>query len=106
HVSFVDTAAPLPAFLTILGFSLYDTVVVFDKVTEYQRTLTATGRSTYGEMVNRALNSVLMPSLSTSLVALLPVLSLLFIGAGVLGATALEDFALALAVGLFIGSYS
>jgi preprotein translocase subunit SecF len=81
-------------------------VVVFDKVTEYQRTLTATGRSTYGEMVNRALNSVLMRSLSTSLVALLPVLSLLFIGAGVLGATALEDFALALAVGLFIGSYS
>jgi preprotein translocase subunit SecF len=100
------TPATVTAFLTILGFSLYDTVVVFDKVVEYQRTLTATGRSTYGEMVNRALNSVLMRSLSTSLVALLPVLSLLFIGAGLLGATALEDFALALAVGLFIGSYS
>jgi preprotein translocase subunit SecF len=100
------TPATVTAFLTILGFSLYDTVVVFDKVVEYQRTLTATGRSTYSEMVNRALNSVLMRSLSTSLVALLPVLSLLIVGAGIMGATALEDFALALAAGLFIGSYS
>jgi preprotein translocase subunit SecF len=57
-------------------------------------------------MVNRALNSVLMRSLSTSLVALLPVMSLLFVGAGIMGATALEEFALALAAGLFIGSYS
>jgi preprotein translocase subunit SecF len=100
------TPATVTAFLTILGFSLYDTVVVYDKVVEYQRTLTGTGRSTYSEMVNRALNSVLMRSLSTSLVALLPVLSLLIVGAGIMGATALEDFALALAAGLFIGSYS
>src|SRR5215471_934697 len=100
------TPATVTAFLTILGFSLYDTVVVFDKVVEYQKTLTATGRSTYGEMVNRALNSVLMRSLSTSLVALLPVVSLLVVGSGIMGATALEDFALALAAGLFIGSYS
>jgi preprotein translocase subunit SecF len=85
---------------------LYDTVVVFDKVVEFQRSLTATGRSTYGEMVNRSLNAVLMRSLSTSLVALLPVVSLLIVGSGILGATALEDFALALAAGLFIGSYS
>src|SRR5215471_12039632 len=100
------TPATVTAFLTILGFSLYDTVVVFDKVVEYQRTLTATGRSTYSEMVNRALNSVLMRSLSTSLVALLPVVSLLVVGSGIMGATALEDFALALLAGLFIGSYS
>jgi preprotein translocase subunit SecF len=103
---FQVSPATVTAFLTILGFSLYDTVVVFDKVVEYQKTLTATGRSTYGEMVNRALNSVLMRSLSTSLVALLPVVSLLVVGSGIMGATALEDFALALAAGLFIGSYS
>ena len=103
---FQVSPATVTAFLTILGFSLYDTVVVFDKVTEFQRTLTATGRATYGEMVNRSLNAVLMRSLSTSLVALLPVVSLLIVGSGILGATALEDFALALAAGLFIGSYS
>jgi preprotein translocase subunit SecF len=103
---FQVTPATVTAFLTILGFSLYDTVVVFDKVTELQKTLTATGRMTYSDMVDRALNSVLMRSLSTSLVALLPVMSLLVVGSGIFGATALEDFALALAVGLFIGSYS
>jgi preprotein translocase SecF subunit len=103
---FQITPATVTAFLTILGFSLYDTVVVFDKVSELQKTLTATGRMTYSDMVNRALNAVLMRSLSTSLVALLPVMSLLVVGAGVFGATALEDFAIALAVGLFIGSYS
>jgi preprotein translocase subunit SecF len=103
---FQVSPATVTAFLTILGFSLYDTVVVFDKVTEFQRSLTATGRATYGETVNRSLNAVLMRSLSTSLVALLPVLALLIVGAGILGATALEDFALALAAGLFIGSYS
>jgi preprotein translocase subunit SecF len=103
---FAVTPATITAFLTILGFSLYDTVVVFDKVRENQRVLTATGRSTYGEMVNKSLNQVLMRSFSTSFVALMPVLSLLFVGAGVFGATSLEDFALALAAGLFIGSYS
>jgi len=103
---FTVSPATVTAFLTILGFSLYDTVVVFDKVVEFQRTLTGTGRSTYSEMVNRSLNAVLMRSVSTSLVALLPVVSLLIVGAGILGATALEDFALALAAGLFIGSYS
>jgi preprotein translocase subunit SecF len=103
---FPVTPATVTAFLTILGFSLYDTVVVFDKIGEYQKSLTATGRLTYGEMVDKALNSVLMRSLSTSFVALLPVLSLLIVGSLILGATALEDFALALAVGLFIGAYS
>ena len=103
---FEVTPATITAFLTILGFSLYDTVVVFDKVRENQRVLTATGRTTYSEMVNRSLNAVLMRSLSTSFVALMPVLSLLVVGAGIFGATSLEDFALALAAGLFIGSYS
>jgi preprotein translocase subunit SecF len=103
---FQVSPATVTAFLTILGFSLYDTVVVFDKVVEFQRSLTATGRSTYAEMVNRSLNAVLMRSVSTSLVAVLPVVSLLVVGSGILGATALEDFALALAAGLFIGSYS
>jgi preprotein translocase subunit SecF len=103
---FQVSPATITAFLTILGFSLYDTVVVFDKVLEFQKSMVSTGRATYSEMVNRALNAVLMRSLSTSLVALLPVMSLLFVGSGILGATALEDFALALAAGLFIGSYS
>jgi preprotein translocase subunit SecF len=103
---FEVTPATVTAFLTILGFSLYDTVVVFDKVRENEKALTATGRSTYSEMVNRSLNQVLMRSLSTSVVALLPVVSLLVVGSLILGATALEDFALALAAGLFIGSYS
>ena len=103
---FEVTPATITAFLTILGFSLYDTVVVFDKVRENERVLTSTGRSTYGEMVNKSLNAVLMRSISTSFVALMPVLSLLIVGAGIFGATSLEDFALALAAGLFIGSYS
>jgi len=103
---FEVTPATVTAFLTILGFSLYDTVVVFDKVREFEGSLVATGRETYGEMVDRALNAVLMRSLSTSLVALLPVISLLVVGSWILGATALDDFAIALAVGLFIGSYS
>jgi preprotein translocase subunit SecF len=103
---FTVSPATVTAFLTILGFSLYDTVVVFDKISEYQRSLTATGRMTYGEMVNKSLNAVLMRSLSTSFVAIVPVLSLLIVGSLILGATALQDFALALAAGLFTGSYS
>jgi preprotein translocase subunit SecF len=103
---FEVTPATVTAFLTILGFSLYDTVVVFDKVKENQTTLTSVGRSTYSDMTNRSLNQVLMRSLSTSFVALLPVACLLVIGAWIMGATTLEDFALALFVGLFIGSYS
>jgi preprotein translocase subunit SecF len=105
-LQFVVSPATVTAFLTILGFSLYDTVVVYDKIKENERTLLATGRSTYPEMVNRSLNAVLMRSLSTTIVALLPVLSLLIVGSLIMGATALEEFALALAAGLFIGSYS
>ena len=103
---FSVTPATIVAFLTILGYSLYDTVVVFDKVGENTRGLAASGRLTYGDTVNLSMNQVLMRSLNTSLVAILPVLSVLVIGAYALGATALQDFGLALLVGLLTGAYS
>jgi preprotein translocase subunit SecF len=94
------------AFLTILGYSLYDTIVVFDKVQENTRGLASTNRLTYTDTVNLSMNQVLARSLNTSLVAVLPILSILIIGAWVLGATALQDFGLALFVGLTAGTYS
>ena len=103
---FEVTPATVVAFLTILGYSLYDTVVVFDKVQENARGLSAQGRLTYSETVNLSMNQVLMRSINTSLVAILPILSVLLIGSGVLGATALKDFGLALLVGLITGAYS
>ena len=103
---FQVTPATVIAFLTILGYSLYDTIVVFDKVEENTRGLAASGRMTYGDTVNLSMNQVLMRSLNTSFVAILPVLSVLIIGAYVLGATALEDFGLALSIGLLTGAYS
>lgn len=103
---FAVSPATVIAFLTILGYSLYDTIVVFDKVEENTRGLAASGRMTYGDTVNLSMNQVLMRSLNTSLVAIMPVLSVLIIGAYVLGATALEDFGLALTIGLLTGAYS
>jgi preprotein translocase subunit SecF len=103
---FAVSPATVIAFLTILGFSLYDTIVVFDKVEENTRGLAASGRMTYEDTVNLSMNQVLMRSLNTSLVAILPVLSVLILGAYVLGATALEDFGLALTIGLLTGAYS
>ena len=97
---FEVTPATVVAFLTILGFSLYDTVVVFDKVRENQATIGTVPGDTYSTMVNRSLNQVLMRSLNTSFVALLPVGSLLIVGSWLLGAVTLQDFALALFVGL------
>ena len=94
------------AFLTILGYSLYDTIVVFDKVQENTRGLASTNRLTYTDTVNISMNQVLARSMNTSLVAILPILSILVIGAWILGATALEDFGLALFVGLTTGAYS
>ena len=94
------------AFLTILGYSLYDTIVVFDRVQENTRGLASTNRLTYSDTVNLSMNQVLARSLNTSLVAILPILSILVIGAWVLGATALQDFGLALFVGLAAGAYS
>lgn len=102
---FEVTPATVVAFLTILGFSLYDTIVVFDKVKENQERYQSY-RMPYADVVNVSMNQVLMRSLNTSLAAVLPVLSLLILGAGILGATTLREFALALLVGLITGSYS
>ncbi len=103
---FEVTPATVVAFLTILGFSLYDTVVVFDKVKDNQARLGTVRGDTYSAMVNRSLNQVLMRSINTSIVALLPVASLLFVGTYLFGGLALRDFALALFVGLLTGAYS
>ncbi len=102
---FEVTPATVVAFLTILGFSLYDTIVVFDKVNENTDRF-AGARVPYPDVINVSMNQVLMRSLNTSLAAVLPVLSLLILGSGILGAVTLRDFALALLVGLLTGSYS
>lgn len=94
------------AFLTILGYSLYDTVVVFDRVQETTGRLGSAGRRTYSEAVNTSMNEVFWRSVNTSAMAVLPVLALLVIGSQVLGATTLEDLAIALFVGMLSGVYS
>lgn len=103
---FEVTPATVIAGLTILGYSIYDGIVVFDKIEENTKGLAASGRMTYGDMVNLSLNQVLMRSLNTSITALLPILSLLVVGGRLLGASTLEDFALALLVGLAASAYS
>ena len=105
-VGFDVTPATVIGFLTILGYSLYDTVVVFDKVRENTRTITSTGKSTFSQATNLAVNQTLVRSFNTSLIALLPVGSILFVGAGLLGAGTLKDLSLALFIGLAIGTYS
>jgi preprotein translocase subunit SecF len=99
------TPATVIAFLTILGFSLYDTIVVFDKVHDNTARYAAS-RVSYADITNVSMNQVLMRSINTSLAAVLPVLSLLVLGSWVLGAVALEEFAIALLVGLLLGAYS
>ncbi len=94
------------AVLTILGYSLYDTVVVFDRVRDNSKGLGATGRMTYTDMVNLSMNQTLARSINTSLVAIMPVLAVLLIGAELLGATTLQNYGLALFVGLCSGAYS
>lgn len=103
---FTVSPATVIAFLTILGYSLYDTIVVFDKVHDNTRRVGGASRTTYSDVVNLSMNQVLMRSLNTSLCAILPVLSLLIVGSWMLGAVALQDFAVALLVGLITGSYS
>jgi preprotein translocase subunit SecF len=105
-VGFEVTPSTVIAILTILGYSLYDTVVVFDKVEENTALLATTGRMTYQDSANLAMNQVFMRSLNTSLATLLPVAALLFVGAGLLGASTLEDLSLALFVGILTGTYS
>jgi preprotein translocase subunit SecF len=105
-IGFEVTPSTVIGLLTILGFSLYDTVVVFDKVDENTKDLAKSTRSTYGEAANLAVNQTLMRSINTSVIALLPVAGLLFVGAGLLGAGTLKDLALVLFVGLAVGTYS
>jgi preprotein translocase SecF subunit len=105
-IGFEVTPSTVIGFLTILGFSLYDTVVVFDKVDENTRDLERTARMTWGEAANLAVNQTLMRSINTSVIALLPVAGLLFVGAGLLGVGTLKDLALVLFVGLAAGCYS
>jgi preprotein translocase subunit SecF len=100
------TPATVIAFLTILGYSIYDGIVVFDRVDENAKRLGSTGTTTYSDMVNRSMNEVLMRTLNTSITALLPIMSLLVIGSFILGATSLEEFATALFIGLLSGAYS
>jgi preprotein translocase subunit SecF len=103
-VGFQVTPATVIAILTILGYSLYDTVVVFDKITENVHELG--NRHTFTEIANLSMNQVLMRSLNTSLTSLLPIGSLLFVGSYLLGAATLREFALALFIGIAAGTYS
>ncbi|HSP38834.1 MAG TPA: protein translocase subunit SecF [Frankiaceae bacterium] len=105
-VGFEVTPSTVIALLTILGFSLYDTVVVFDKVRENTAGLAKAGKRTYAQATNDAVNQTLMRSINTSIIALLPVAALLIIGAGLLGAGTLKDLALAQLIGLASGAYS
>jgi preprotein translocase subunit SecF len=102
---FEVTPATVIGLLTILGFSLYDTVVVFDKVRENTKDL-RTSRMTYAEAANLAVNQTLVRSINTSIVALIPVAALLYVGAFQLGSGPLKDLALALFVGMAAGTYS
>ena len=105
-VGFDVTPATIIGFLTILGYSLYDTVVVFDKVRENTKSVAAVGKYTYSQAANLAVNQTIVRSANTSLIALLPVGSILFVGAGLLGAGTLKDLSLALFIGLAVGTYS
>jgi preprotein translocase subunit SecF len=103
---FPVSPATVIGLLTILGYSLYDTVVVFDKVRENTAGLLGSARSTYSQAANLALNQTLVRSINTSVIALLPVAAILFIGGGLLGAGELNDLALVLFIGMLSGTYS
>ncbi|MEW2398418.1 protein translocase subunit SecF [Streptomyces sp. NPDC046862] len=105
-VGFEVTPGTVIGLLTILGYSLYDTVVVFDSLKEQTKDITKQTRWTYSDVANRSINSTLVRSINTTVVALLPVGGLLFIGGGVLGAGMLNDISLSLFVGLAAGAYS
>jgi preprotein translocase subunit SecF len=105
-VGFEVTPAAVIGFLTILGYSLYDTVVVFDKIRENTNRMTPDSPRTFAETVNLAINQTLVRSINTSIVALLPISAILFIGALLLGAGTLRDISLALFIGIIAGTYS
>ncbi len=100
------TPATVVAFLTIMGYSLYDTIVVFDRVRDNQKALSTKSRVTYDSLANVSLNQVLMRSLNTSLTSVLPVVSLLVVGSVLMGASTLQEFGVALLVGLLVGAFS
>ena len=103
---FEVTPATVVSFLTILGFSLYDTIVVYDRVQENGDRFGRTGSYTYETIMRRSLNQVLMRSINTTLVALMPVVAILVIGAGIYGQETLKDFGIALFVGMVSGVFS
>ncbi|GAA2103010.1 protein translocase subunit SecF [Streptomyces albiaxialis] len=105
-VGFEVTPGTVIGLLTILGYSLYDTVVVFDGLREGSKGVTKQTKFTYSEIANRSINGTLVRSINTTVVALLPVAGLLFIGGGLLGGGMLNDIALSLFVGLAAGAYS
>jgi preprotein translocase subunit SecF len=102
---FEVTPATVVAFLTILGYSLYDTIVVFDRVQENVHKF-AGSKFSMGDVSNISMNQVLMRSLNTTVSSLLPVLSILVLGAGILGVVSLREFSVALFVGMLTGAYS
>jgi preprotein translocase subunit SecF len=104
--NFQVTPDTVVAILTILGYSLYDTVVVFDRVRDNTKNIGSSGRMTYTQLINLSMNQTLARSINTSLVAILPVLAVLTVGAELFGATTLQDYGLALFVGLLSGAYS
>ncbi len=104
--NFQVTPDTVVAILTILGYSLYDTVVVFDRVRDNTKGIGSSGRMTYPQLINLSMNQTLARSINTSAVAILPVLAVLLIGAQLLGATTLQSYGLALFVGLLSGAYS
>ena len=103
---FEISPATVVAFLTIMGYSLYDTIVVFDRVKDNERSLPLKTRMTYSDLANVSLNQVIMRSINTTITSVLPVISLLVVGSLVMGATSLQEFAIALLIGLLVGSYS
>ena len=103
---FEVTPATVIAFLTILGYSLYDTIVVFDKVQENTARVSTSGKMTYTDLVDRSMNQVLTRSVNTTFTTIVPVVSMLVIGSVLFGAVTLRDFALALFIGLLSGAYS
>jgi preprotein translocase subunit SecF len=103
---FEITSGTVVAFLMILGYSIYDTVVVFDKIKENEAHAGVTNKLTYSAVASLSMNQVLMRSLNTSITSLIPVVSILIIGMGIMGAATLGQFGIALAVGLLVGTYS
>ena len=100
------TPATVISFLTILGFSLYDTIVVYDRVQENATRFGRSGQYTYTSIMRRSLNQVFMRSLNTTMVTIIPVISILVVGQVVFGQETLGDFSLALLIGLVSGTYS